>query len=90
MDGWKGFIVMLIGAGVSMILMYFTRIPHFAGLIVLSEALHALYFLVSGKDAYFKGKKQTKKDLMRFIIIDIIGFTLILILIQFGVWGKFD
>ena len=61
MDGWKNVVVLLTGGLVSMILMYFTRLPHFTGLIFLSEALYAFYFLISGKDAYFKGQKQTKK-----------------------------
>lgn len=82
MDGWKGFIVMLSGGLVSMILMYFTRLPHFTGLIFLSEALYAFYFLISGKDAYFKGQKQTKKDLVGFIIMYITLFIIVLILVQ--------
>ncbi|WP_024470355.1 hypothetical protein [Treponema pedis] len=85
MDGWKSVVVLLAGGLGSMIVMYFTRIPYFGGLIFLSEALYVLYFLVSGKDAYFKGQKQTKKDLIGFIIIDIIGFTLIVILVQLKV-----
>ena len=78
MDGWKNVVVLLTGGLVSMILMYFTRLPHFTGLIFLSEALYAFYFLISGKDAYFKGQKQTKKDLVGFIIMYII----VLILVQ--------
>ena len=65
MDGWKSVVVVLTGVLVSMILMYFTRLPHFTphftGLPSLFEALYAFYFLISGKDAYFKGQKQTKK-----------------------------
>ena len=84
MDGWKNVVVVLTGVLVSMILMYFTRLPHFTGLPSLFEALYAFYFLISGKDAYFKGKKQTKKDLIVFIIIYIIGFIFILIRVRFN------
>lgn len=84
MDGWKGFIVMLSGFLVAVILIYFTRFFYFLGIPFLFEVFYALYFLVSGKDVYFKGKKQTKKDLIVFIIMDIIGFIFILILVRFN------
>ncbi len=84
MDGWKGFIVMLSGFLVAVILIYFTRFFYFLGIPFLFEAFYVLYFLVSGKDAYFKEKKQTKKDLIVFIIIDIIGFIFILIRVRFN------
>ena len=82
MDGWKSVVVLLTGVLVSMILMYFTRLPHFTGLIFLFEALYAFYFLISGKDAYFKGQRQTKKDLIGFIAMDMTLFIIVLILVQ--------
>ncbi|MGP1458221.1 MAG: hypothetical protein ACTTKL_02795 [Treponema sp.] len=82
MDGWKNVVVLLSGVLVSMILMYFTRLSHFTGLIFLFEALYAFYFLISGKDAYFKGQKQTKKDLIGFIITYLTLFVIVLILAQ--------
>ena len=84
MDGWKGFIVMLSGFLVAVILIYFTRFFYFLGIPFLFEVFYVLYFLVSGKDAYFKGKKQTKKDLIVFIIMYIIGFIFILIRVRFN------
>ena len=82
MDGWKGFIVMLSGFLVAVILIYFTRFFYFLGIPFLFEAFYVLYFLASGKDAYFKGKKQTKKDLIGFIAMDMTLFIIVLILVQ--------